>query len=88
MSLIDILMLIRRQQLRVMMDFAPFARRCKAKYCNNSIPSLSLKPHERKFFDAYFRGRGEGVAKAANVFENASEKGNWEKRGGGGRALN
>ena len=44
-----------------------------------------MKPHERKFFDAYFRG-GE-VAKAANVFENASEKGNWEEereRGRGG----
>ena len=31
-----------------------------------------------------FSGSGGVLAKAANVFENASEKGNWENRGGRG----
>ena len=46
------------QQLDVMMDFAPFARRCKVKYCNNSIPTLSLKLHERNSLMHIFGERG------------------------------
>ena len=86
----DILMLIRKatvtvsQQLDVMMDFAPFARRCKMKYCNNSIPSPFFEAPWKKFFDAYFRGAGECWQKLQMYLKMLQRRGIGRREDGGG----
>ena len=71
------------QQLDVMMDFAPFARRCKMKYCNNSIPSPFFEAPWKKILWCMFSGKGEGWQKLQMYLKMLQSRGIGGREDGG-----